>query len=46
VRKYHLVAPIYFQYDLAGNRTVMVDEWGATYWTYDAMGRALSGEDP
>jgi YD repeat-containing protein len=41
-----MVATVYFAYDLAGRRTLMQDEWGATYWTYDALGRPISRQDP
>jgi len=43
---YALVEPVYFAYDLAGNRTLMQDEWGATYWTYNVLGRPTSRQDP
>jgi YD repeat-containing protein len=43
---YALVEPVYFACDLAGNRTLMQDEWGPTYWTYDALGRPTSRHDP
>jgi len=36
---YALVEAVYFAYDLSGNRTLMQDEWGASYWTYDVLGR-------
>jgi RHS repeat-associated protein len=43
---YALVEPVYFAYDVSGNRTVMQDEWGAAYWTYDVLGRPTSRQDP
>jgi RHS repeat-associated protein len=43
---YAAVEPVYFGYDLAGNRTRMQDEWGATYWDYDALGRPTRRHDP
>ena len=44
--KYEGVEPAYFEYGAAGSRTVMLDEWGATYWTYDALSRPISRHDP
>ena len=43
---YAAVEPVYFSYDLAGNRTLMQDEWGATYWDYDPLGRPTRRHDP
>jgi RHS repeat-associated protein len=43
---YAAVEPVYFSHDLAGNRTRMQDEWGATYWDYDALGRPTRRHDP
>jgi YD repeat-containing protein len=39
------VAPVYFAYDRGGNRTLMQDEWGATYWSYDVLGRPKEEEE-
>ena len=32
--------PAYFAYDAPGNRAMMQDGSGATYWAYDALNRA------
>ena len=37
-------SPAYFAYDAAGNRTMMQDGSGATYWTYDALNRITNEE--
>jgi len=34
----------YFAYDASGNRTMMQDPAGTTYWTYDAVSRIISEE--
>ena len=43
---YALVEAVYFAYDLSGNRKLMRDEWGATYWSYDLLGRPTRRQDP
>ena len=38
------VGAAYFAHDAAGNRTMMEDGSGATYWTYDAVNRITNEE--
>jgi YD repeat-containing protein len=43
VQKPH-TGPAYFDYDAAGNRTMMQDGSGTTYWSYDALNRITNEE--
>ena len=36
--------PAYFPYDAAGNRIMMQDGSGVTYWAYDALDRSFRQE--
>jgi hypothetical protein len=36
--------PAYFAYDEAGNRIMMQDGSGVTYWAYDALDRSFRQE--
>ncbi len=41
----HVVAgPAYFGYDENGNRVLMADADGVTYWSYDALDRMTAEE--